>query len=173
MSGSWRASSRTIRTTSRMRSGVASEDPPNLRTLNTSREDRVGLVVVIAIDEAVDGGVLGLERFDHREQLRGLQDCKALRVQVQELDVAVALAHRDVLPRDRTDAGAIQVGDLLEVEQDPRAKVTQRVHPLHERWDTILEHQPALEVQDDDATDLTLGNLHRRKVLLILAPSVT
>src|SRR5439155_21831857 len=56
-----------------------------------SGEDRVGVLVVVAIDEAIDGGFLGLERFEHGEQLRGLQDRVALRVEIQELHVAVAL----------------------------------------------------------------------------------
>src|SRR5262245_30078685 len=171
MTGSRRASSSTILTTSRIRAGVASDEPPNLRTLmwdggaharsgrGCSREDRVGVLVVVLIDETVDRRVLGLERLENGEQLRGLQDGVALGVKVQELDVAVALADRNVLPCDRADAGAVEVCHLFEIEQNPRAvAVAQRVHPLDEWRDAVLEDQPALEVEDDNAPDFTLAN---------------
>src|SRR5262245_59307689 len=182
MTGSRRASSSTILTTSRIRAGVASEEPPNLRTLmwdggaharrrrGCSREDRVGVLVVVLIDETVDRRVLGLERLENGQQLRGLQDGVALGVKVEELDVAVALADRDVLPRDRADAGAVEVRHLFEVQQDPRATaMAEGVHQLDEWRDAVLENQPALEVQDDHATHLTLGNLHASIAATILA----
>src|SRR5262245_57423769 len=143
------------------------------RRRGCSREDRVGVLVVVLIDETVDRRVLGLERLEHGEQLRGLQDGVALGVKVQELDVAVALADRDVLPRDRADAGAVEVRHLFEIEQDPRATfMAEGVHQLDEWRHAVLEDQPALEVQDDHATHLTLGNLHKPIAAPILAKSI-
>src|SRR5262245_55795172 len=155
-----------MRTTSRTRSGVASEDPPNLRTLNSSRENRIGFFVVVAIGETVDGCVLRVERLEDREQLRRLQDRESLGMEVQQLDVAVALPDGHIFPRDRADAGAVEIGHLLEVEQDPPPFAAECVHPLDERCHAVFEDQTALEIQNGDAPYDALGDLHKRGLIL-------
>ena len=63
--------------------------------------------------------------------------------------------------RDAIYAGAVEICDLVEVQQDPCAiAVPERVHPFNERGDAILDDQAPLEVQDHDAANFTLGNLH-------------
>src|SRR4030095_576236 len=124
-------------------------------------EYRIDVVVFDVFCVGVDRLVFRLERFEDGEQLRFFQHVEAARPEVQQLDVAAALADGDVFPRDSADAGAIEIGDVLEVDQDTTAPLAgESVHALDELGDAVFEHETASEIEDRDAAHLALDYLH-------------
>jgi hypothetical protein len=81
--------------------------------------------------------------------------------QIHQLDVDVAPLRGREFPGDRADAGAIEIGDLVEVEQNtPSGLADERVQVLDELRDTVFHHKPALEVQNDHPADFALCDCH-------------
>src|SRR5204863_3183028 len=98
--------------------------------------------------------------FEYGQELRDRHHAMAAARQMQELDVSATEPNAEVFGDHDANARAVDVGHVVEVEDDLDAPPAEEVvDPLAERNLPFLEHHAASKVQDGDVADLTFGDL--------------
>jgi hypothetical protein len=105
--------------------------------------------------ETGEGGGFIVEAGDDILKVEGFEDEQDVAVRAEELEVAVAIAERGEGADDGAEAGAIELDDVFEIEQDvPGAGVNEFAELGAEDVVGTADGGLALEVQDGDAGGL-------------------
>src|SRR6478672_10846032 len=98
--------------------------------------------------EALDRLALGVEGLEHREQLRDREQVRDALGQVQELEVPALAAHGRVGPNDFSQACAVHVRHVGEVQKElTAALIEQAVHLVLQQLVALSEGDFPLEIE--------------------------
>src|SRR5579862_7133687 len=112
--------------------------------------------------EAADGFLLRVVEIERRGKTRDSQQIAHALGDVDEFELAAALLDRQVRAREAAEIGAVDIRNVLQVEQEPRVSLL-RERPDHWLQPVVAaQASPARRVEDDDVAANAGGEGIRR-----------